>query len=225
MTTMLSQREVAEALQLSVESTRALSELLHGVSRDLFSADDVAVLRAAKERLVFRSPRGAPGPSKPMQLSLVPNVPPTLVSPKQATITPRDAETHFSRAVAEEESGELEDALQSYLEAVAANPLHADAHVNVGRLLHQMGRLAEAEAHTVAALVSRPDDATATFNLAVVLDDLGRVDEAIARYQESIALDPRCVDAYFNLARLYESKGEKVAAIRHLKDYRRLGGR
>ena len=89
-------------------------------------------------------------------------------------------------------------------------------------MLHTRGRLREAEAHYVASLVIRPDDCTATFNLAVVLEDLGRVDEAISRYTEALRLDAACVDAYFNLSRLYEMKGEKVAALRHLKDYRRL---
>lgn len=133
----------------------------------------------------------------------------------------RDAEALFARAVQLEESDPA-TAVDLYTEALAANPHHADAHVNVGRLLHQRGRLKEAEAHYVAALVSRPADSTATFNLAVVLEDLGRVDDAIARYQDALHLDPQCVDAYFNLARLYEKKGEKMAAIRHLKDYRRL---
>lgn len=133
----------------------------------------------------------------------------------------RDADALFAAAVQLEEQ-EPAKALDAYAEAVAADPHHADAHVNLGRLLHQAGRLREAEAHYVAALVSRPTDATATFNLAVVLEDLGRVDDAIARYREALELDPACVDACFNLSRLYEQKGEKVAALRHLKDYRRL---
>ncbi|MEW5739187.1 MAG: tetratricopeptide repeat protein [Myxococcota bacterium] len=133
----------------------------------------------------------------------------------------RDAEALFARAVQLEETDPA-SAIEAYTEALAANPHHADAHVNVGRLLHQRGKLKEAEAHYVAALVSRPTDVTATFNLAVVLEDLGRIDDAMSRYMEAIELDPQCVDAYFNLARLYEKKGEKMAAIRHLKDYRRL---
>ena len=56
----------------------------------------------------------------------------------------------------------------------------------------------------------------------MALEDLGKLDEAIVRYRETIELDPTLVDAYFNLSRLYEKKGEKVSAIRHLKDYRRL---
>ncbi len=132
-----------------------------------------------------------------------------------------DADRLFARAVAEERDGTAA-AAETYAEAVAVNPHHADAHVNLGRLLHQRGRLSEAEAHYVAALVARPDDATATYNLAVVLDDQGRLDDAIAAYRQTLDLDPACIDAYFNLSRLYEKKGEKLAAIRHLKDYRRL---
>jgi predicted Zn-dependent protease len=133
----------------------------------------------------------------------------------------RDAHQLFSSAVALEES-DPSAAIEAYVEAVAADPRHADAHINLGRLLHQAGRLREAEAHYVAALVARPTDVTASFNLAVVLEDLGKLDDAIARYREVIEFDPSLVDAYFNLSRLYEKKGEKVSALRHLKDYRRL---
>jgi tetratricopeptide (TPR) repeat protein len=133
----------------------------------------------------------------------------------------RDADALFARGVAQE--GEHSpDALDSYTKALAVNPLHADAHVNLGRLLHQRGKHQEAEAHYVAALAARPTDVTATFNLAVVLEDQGRIDAAITRYREAIEVDPSCVDAYFNLSRLYEKKGEKIAALRHLKDYQRL---
>jgi tetratricopeptide (TPR) repeat protein len=133
----------------------------------------------------------------------------------------RDADALFDHAVALEAENPVE-AIDAYGEAVAADPYHGDAHVNLGRLLHAQGRLREAEAHYVAALVSCPTNATATFNLAVVLEDLGKDDDAMTRYREAIELDPECVDAYFNLARLYEKKGEKMSAIRHLKDYRRL---
>ena len=133
----------------------------------------------------------------------------------------RDADALFASALRLEEADPAA-ALEAYAEAVAADPHHADAHVNLGRLLHEHGRLREAEAHYVAALVSRPTDATACFNLAVVLEDLGRLDDAIARYRETLELDAHVVDAYFNLSRLYEKKGEKLAALRNLKDYARL---
>lgn len=145
---------------------------------------------------------------------------PAVWVPNVSTPPRRDAEALFARAVQLEESDPA-TAAELSTEALAADPHHADAHINIGRLLHQRGRLEEAEAHSVAALVSRPADATATFNLAVVLEGPGRGDDAIARYQDALRLDPQCVDASFNLARLYEKKDETMAAIRHLKDCRR----
>ncbi len=191
--------EVATLLGMTVRGARALADRVLEGPRDVFSFQDLARMRGATRRLdatqgVLDFPRLSPS-----------------------------ADEVFERALSQEESSP-HDAIDSYLQAVAINPLHADAHVNIGRMLHTRGRLREAEAHYTAALVAKPDNATATFNLAVVLEDLGRGDDAIPRYQDALQLDPTCVDAYFNLARLYEKKGEKLAAIRNLKDYRRLRG-
>jgi tetratricopeptide (TPR) repeat protein len=191
--------EAATLLGMSVRGARALADRVLEGPRDLFTFTDLARMRGANRR----------------------------ADPTQGVLDfhgPRpSADEVFERACRQEEASPS-DAFDSYLLAVALNPMHADAHVNVGRMFHTRGRLREAEAHYVAALVARPDDVTATFNLAVVLDDLGRQDDAIARYLDALRLDPTCVDAYFNLSRLYEKKGEKLAAIRHLKDYRRLRG-
>jgi tetratricopeptide (TPR) repeat protein len=185
--------EVAALLGLSAEHIQSLSQTLLGAPRDLFTFHEVVLMRTNASRRPARE------------------------TPPQ----PPSAESSYEQGCSMEER-DPGGAIDRYLEAVAANPLHADAHVNLGRLLHTRGRLREAEAHYVAALVARADDPTATFNLAVVLEDLGRIDEAIARYTEALRLDAGCIDAYFNLSRLYEKKGEKVAALRHLKDYRRL---
>ncbi len=132
-----------------------------------------------------------------------------------------EADTHYEQGCElEEKSPEL--ARRAYERAIALNPRHADAHINLGRLFHEHGYVRNAEHHYRLALAARPDDPTATFNLAIALDDQRRVDEAIDMYTRALTLDSTLVDAYFNLARLYEKKGEKVAALRHLKDYKRL---
>jgi tetratricopeptide (TPR) repeat protein len=251
-------REVAGLLSTTVESARGLVELIWGGPRDVFTFQDLVLLRTARglmERRVSR-PRIARALEKlrkqyancerPLSSLALQQEGDELVvgvgesrwnaetgqslldfaQPQRAATwlkapAQRDADELFARAVVEERQSSPE-ALVTYTEALAANPMHADAHVNLGRLLHQRGRHKEAEAHYLAALVARPDDATATFNLAVVLDDEGRIDEAMDRYREALELEPTNVDACFNLARLYEKKGEKLAAIRHLKDYRRL---
>ena len=244
--------EVATMLERSADETRALIALVFEGPRDLLSFQDLTLLRTAARldrrekvgRVVERLKNAQPAEAPLAQVTvekigreLVAQAGPSkwnaktgqqlldLGTPKstwlRARAPQRDAQQLFNSAVRLEES-DPEAAIDAYVETVAADPRHADAHINLGCLLHQQGRLGEAEAHYVAALVARPTDVTASFNLAVVLEDLGRLDEAITRYRETIELDASLVDAYFNLARLYEKKGEKVSAIRHLKDYRRL---
>lgn len=199
--------EVVRLLGLTPVAARELVRSTFGGPRDVLSIQDLQLLQGACRPA-----------NNGQQLLLFDGAPRAVTS---HPVLPRDADALFASAVQLEVS-DAAGALEAYAEAVAADPHHADAHVNLGRLLHQQGRLREAQAHYVAALVSRPTDATACFNLAVVLEDLGRVDDAIERYREALELDPLGVDAYFNLSRLYEQKGEKVAALRNLKDYRRL---
>lgn len=120
------------------------------------------------------------------------------------------------------ESRDPEEARKAYGRALAIDPKYADAHVNLGCLEHEAGRLAQAERHYRAALDSRPADATAAFNLGVVLEDRGRLDEARAAYELSLEADPRCADTHYNLARLHDRLGDRAAALRHLRIYRKL---
>jgi Flp pilus assembly protein TadD len=94
--------------------------------------------------------------------------------------------------------------------------------VNLGRILHEQGDAAAAEQHYRAAVEADREHDTAAFNLGVALEDLGRVDDAIAAYVSALELDPDNADAHYNLAGIYEQRGDKPAAIRHLKMYRAL---
>ena len=239
MTGAFSVESVARRLGSSPAVARALILAVFGEPRDLVSHQELEQLARAHAldaplaggppatppgaEGIVAGPRGTRWQANTGQGLLDLMGAPARGAPWRHPVRRGEAERHFSRAV-QLEGADPDAALTAYGEALAADPLHADAHVNRGRLLHQRGELAEAEAHYVAALVSRPDDLTARFNLAVVLDDLGRVEDAIAAYRATLERDPACVDAYFNLARLYERTGEKVAAFRHLKDYRRLTG-
>lgn len=115
-----------------------------------------------------------------------------------------------------------EQARDAYERALAIDPHHTDAHVNLGRLMHELNAPAAAEQHYRAALEIDPEHEVAAFNLGVALEDLGRVDAAIRAYQRALALDPDNADAHYNLAGIYERRGEKQAALRHLKAYRAL---
>ncbi len=117
---------------------------------------------------------------------------------------------------------EPERAREAWRRALALDPAHADAHLDLGLLEHEAGRLAEAEAHYRAALAARPAESTAAFDLGVVLEDRGRPREAERAYREAVVLEPDFADAHYNLARLLEGRGASAEAIRHLKEYRRL---
>jgi tetratricopeptide (TPR) repeat protein len=114
------------------------------------------------------------------------------------------------------------EARQAYQRAIALDPAHADAHVNLGRLLHEEGYPADAEVCYRRALKIRPEDATASFNLGVALEDLKRLREALACYERAAELDSRNADAHFNAANVSEKLGDPASALRHLKSYRRL---
>jgi tetratricopeptide (TPR) repeat protein len=120
--------------------------------------------------------------------------------------------------------GDPESAHESYERALALDPALCDAHVNLGCLLHDRGRLADAEVHYRAALAQGPDDAVAWFDLGVVLEDQERLAEARAAYERSLGCDPACADAHYNLARVHDRLGETAAALRHLREYKRLAG-
>ncbi|HKO56706.1 MAG TPA: tetratricopeptide repeat protein, partial [Thermoanaerobaculia bacterium] len=56
----------------------------------------------------------------------------------------------------------------------------------------------------------------------VALEDLGHLRDAAEAYRRAIALDENNADAHYNLAGLCEKRGDKQAALRHLKTYARL---
>jgi tetratricopeptide (TPR) repeat protein len=129
----------------------------------------------------------------------------------------------YARGVALERE-DIDAALQAYKRAVATDPAHLHAHINIGRLLHGEGRLDEAEQAYRAAIEAGGHDALLYFNLGVLLDDLGRKAEAVQAYEAALREDPQFADCHYNLALLYEELGEPRQAIRHMSQYRRQVG-
>jgi tetratricopeptide (TPR) repeat protein len=134
---------------------------------------------------------------------------------------PLTAEQWYSLGV-DLESAAPQDARDAYTRAVALDPRHASARVNLGRWLQEDGHPELAIAEYQAALASQPRHPTAAFNLGTALEELGRRAEAIAAYRRALEADDRFADAHFNLARLYEQAGKRAAALRHLRAYKTL---
>jgi len=148
----------------------------------------------------------------------------TLIYPDRGDQTRVDRETAdswFERGCVLEPHRPAE-ARQAYRRAVALNPTHHDARINLARLLHALGQPAEAIEHYRIVLTAAPEHATAAYNLGIALEDEGRCQEAFTAYAQAIAVDPNYAEAHFNIGKLYEQVGDDLAAVRHLRTYKEL---
>jgi tetratricopeptide (TPR) repeat protein len=115
-----------------------------------------------------------------------------------------------------------DEACAAYREAIAADPRHCDAYVNLGRLLHERGRLREAEAVYRDGAAHCGSDGTLLFNLGVLQEDLGQDRAAAQSYRKAVEAEPGLADAHYNLARLCDAQGLAQEALRHWSAYRKL---
>jgi tetratricopeptide (TPR) repeat protein len=120
------------------------------------------------------------------------------------------------------ESSDAEAARAAYEHAIAADPAHLGAYVNLGRLLHEAGRLEEAERLYRRALAACGNDSLLWYNLGVLLTDRDRKPEALQAYEHALRNNPRMADCHYNMALLCEALKRPKQAIRHMAQYRKL---
>ncbi|MCC6807389.1 MAG: tetratricopeptide repeat protein [Deltaproteobacteria bacterium] len=140
---------------------------------------------------------------------------------KRADLQPMDAEQWYALGC-ELEVSSIDEARDAYRRAIELEPMHADAHNNLGRLLHEAKEHAAAEAHYRLALEALPQHATAWFNLGVVLEDAGKHAAAADAYEQAIKLDRQSADAHYNAARLYQKMDRPILALKHIRAYQKL---
>lgn len=140
---------------------------------------------------------------------------------RKAPDAAEDADQWFERGYALE-SEDSAAAREAYDKALAIDPAHASANINLGRLLHEAGRLEEAERAYRRAVAAGANDATLCYNLGVLLTDMDRQQEALAAYEEALRFNPRMADCHYNMALLCEALKKHKEAIRHMAQYRRL---
>jgi tetratricopeptide (TPR) repeat protein len=131
------------------------------------------------------------------------------------------AEDWFERGCDLEHS-DPEAARQAYERALQADPAHAGAHLNLGRLLHEGGRFAEGERVYRRAILACGGEPLLLYNLGVLLEDMGRKSAAIDAYEKALGADPRFADCHYNLALLCKSLGRPKQALKHMAQYRKL---
>jgi tetratricopeptide (TPR) repeat protein len=131
----------------------------------------------------------------------------------------------FARGVALEEHPSTHDeAIQTYLQVLEAEPDHAPAHINLGTLYYNRQDFVSAEKHYRQAVEAYPRYALAYFDLGNVLDETGLIGEAVIAYTTAIRLAPTYADAHYNLALAYERLRQPRQALPHWKAYLKLDG-
>jgi tetratricopeptide (TPR) repeat protein len=96
-------------------------------------------------------------------------------------------------------TGQPEEAIKNYRQALQLDSQNPVAHYNLGSLLGMQGSAEEAKLHLEQAIEFEPGYAEAHANLGNVLLMLGNSREAIERYRKALELDPNFDDTRSNL--------------------------
>jgi tetratricopeptide (TPR) repeat protein len=126
-----------------------------------------------------------------------------------------DADALLARAIALEDAGRTEDALEHYRRLLEQAPGHADAWHNRGLLLARLGRLAEAEQSHRRYIAAVPQSTRARADLVDVLLALGRYDAAIEALDWVIRRSPDDAGALVR-------RGVALACLRRFREAREV---
>ena len=108
----------------------------------------------------------------------------------------------------------LEMAEAEYREAIAADPEHAEAHLELGLALADMGRADEGLKELAIAVGLAPEDPMARHELAGLLMDEGDYRTAIGHLRDAARLDPESFEIHLDLGLCYAHKGFYAEAER-----------
>ncbi len=115
-------------------------------------------------------------------------------------VNPRSWVTHNNLGNTLRRRGDLEGAMNHYVQAFRIKPDYALAHYNLGVALAKQGQSKAAIAQYEATLAIDPTYFEAHNNLGVQLEDQGRRDEAITHYRQALQIKPDYARAHLNLA-------------------------
>lgn len=106
------------------------------------------------------------------------------------------SEFEYRLGLAFEMDVKLEAAAAHYRVALAENPRHPGARLNLGVILARTGRAEEGRPMLEALAAEEPGNAKAHFNLGVVRGDAGEYEAAMESFARALAVDDRYVEAW-----------------------------
>jgi len=120
--------------------------------------------------------------------------------------------------LAQRAGGDTAAAEASFQAALALEPRHAEAHLNLGNLCRDAGEATAAEAHYRQAIAITPNYAAAHSNLGNLLSRLKRHDEAIRHLEQAATLAPRDPGILNNLAGALRMAGGRMEAVARFRE-------
>jgi Tfp pilus assembly protein PilF len=118
--------------------------------------------------------------------------------------------------------GELDEAMNHYLEAIRINPSYDDALNNLGVALAMEGQTDEAIARIRESIRYAPRKADAYYNLGNVFVMQHKLDDAANAYTEALRLKPDYPEAHNNIGNIYAMQGRRDLAVEHYREALRL---
>ena len=125
---------------------------------------------------------------------------------------------YFTYGVAFVEYGYLDEALEAFQHAIAANPANAGAWFNIGTIYLNKKVYADARINLAEAIRLDPKDPDAWNNLGMVSGEEGKYADALSQFLEAIRLKPDHVLAVQNALSIYQYQGNAAAARTLLQD-------
>ena len=109
----------------------------------------------------------------------------------------------FTYGVAFFQRGYLDQAAESFQQAIAAKPTDAEAYYNLGTLYLRRNDPKQARQNLEQAVALRPNHPEAWNNLGMLSAQEGDAEQAVRDFKQSLTLKPDYVIAMVNLANLY----------------------
>ena len=122
---------------------------------------------------------------------------------------------HDNLGVVMEQSGQVDEAIAHYREAVRLKPDYPEAYNNLGNALARLGRWSEATLQYARAVRVRPGFAAAEYDWGTALSDGGRYAEAVVHYENALRLQPDHAQAEYRLASAFANMGRFDEAMAH----------
>lgn len=130
---------------------------------------------------------------------------------------PANARAHNNLALALEQEGQFEAAIEHYERALSAYAKSAEVHNNLGGVLLRVGRTEEAVAQLRRAVEIRPDYMAAQFNLGVALLRVGQPAAASEYLHKVLRVSPDFFAARLQAGRALVAAGQWAAGLTHLR--------